>query len=101
MLNRADAHIHLFEQGYRGSFTGRPGVTVDERLLYESLAKDHSVTAALVVAYEGLPWAAGNNAYVAKLAAAHDWIRPAAFIDPLKPPSVDVLEHFREARFIG
>jgi predicted TIM-barrel fold metal-dependent hydrolase len=101
MPDRADAHIHLFEHGFRGSLTGRPGVTIDEPALYESLAKDHGVKAALVVAYEGLPWAVGNNAFVAKLAAAHDWIRPAAFVDPLKPPSVDVLEHLRAARFVG
>ena len=35
MNERADAHIHLFEGGYRGSWTGRPGVDLDEAACYE------------------------------------------------------------------
>ena len=101
MADRADAHIHLFDGGFPESFTGRPGVKVDERLLYESLAKEHGVTAALVVGYEGLPWAAGNNAYIGKLAAEHKWIRPVAFFDPAKPPTIDALEELRRDRFVG
>ena len=101
MADRADAHIHLFEGGYRESFTGRPGVKVDERALYASLAKDHNVKAALIVGYEGLPWAAGNNAYIGRLAAAHEWVRPVAFFDPTKPPSLDALEKLRANGFVG
>ena len=63
MSERADAHIHLFEKGFQGSFTGRPGVQIDEAALYDSLAKDHNVKQALIVGYEGHDWAAGNNAY--------------------------------------
>ncbi len=43
---RADAHIHLFEGGYQGSFTARPGVRLAEAALYDSLARDHGVGAA-------------------------------------------------------
>ena len=101
MAERADAHIHLFEGGFKGSFTARPGVTVDERALYASLAKEHGVTAALVVGYEGLDWAKGNNAHVGKLAAEHAWVRPVAFFDPAKPPTLDALEELRRDRFVG
>jgi L-fuconolactonase len=101
MPDRADAHIHLFEGGFKGSFTGRPGVTVDERALYASLAKEHGVKAALVVGYEGLDWAKGNNAYIGRLAAEHAWVRPVAFFDPAKPPTLDTLEELRRDRFVG
>lgn len=101
MADRADAHIHLFEGGYRESFTGRPGVKVDERALYASLAKEHGVQAALVVGYEGLDWAAGNNAYIGRLAATHEWVRPVAFFDPAKPPTLDALEELRRDGFVG
>ena len=101
MPDRADAHIHLFEGGFRGSFTARPGVTIDERALYASLAKDHGVKAALVVGYEGHDWAKGNNAYIGKLAAEHEWVRPVAFFDPAKPPTLDALEELRRDRFVG
>jgi predicted TIM-barrel fold metal-dependent hydrolase len=101
MPDRADAHIHLFEHGYRGSFTARPGVKIDEPALYESLAKDHGVKAALVVGYEGEKWAEGNNAFLATMVARHAWVRPVAFVDPTKPPSVDALEHFRVEKFVG
>ena len=101
MADRADAHIHLFEGGFRGSLTGRPGVKVDERALYESLAKEHGVKAALVVGYEGDEWAAGNNAYIGRLAAEHAWVRPVAFFNPAKPPTIDALEELRRDRFVG
>ncbi len=101
MPDRADAHIHLFDGGFGGSFTHRPGVEIDEGELYASLAKDHGVKAALVVGYEEMDWAAGNNAYIARMAERYDWVRPVAFIDPARPPSLDVLEHFREQRFVG
>lgn len=101
MADRADAHIHLFEGGFKGSFTGRPGVTVDERALYESLASDHGVKAALVVGYEGLEWAEGNNAHIGRLAAEHLWVKPVAFFDPAKPPTIDALEELRRDRFVG
>lgn len=101
MSDRADAHIHLFEKGFHVSFTGRPGVTIDETALYASLAKDHRVRQALVVGYEGEEWATGNNDYVAGKAREHDWVRPTAFFRPDAPPDVAALERLRERRFVG
>ena len=102
MPDRADAHMHLFECGYQGeSFVHRPGVKVDEPACYASLAKDHRVRASLVVGYEGMDWTAGNNAFIATMASKHDWVRPAAFVDPVNPPSVDQLEAWRSQGFVG
>ena len=102
MLERADAHMHLFAHGYQGeSFVHRPGVKVDEPACYASLANDHGVRAALVVGYEGQDWTAGNNAFIATMARQHDWVRPAAFVDPLDPPGIDQLEAWRSQGFVG
>jgi len=102
MTERADAHIHLFQGGYQGrSFAHRPGVTLDEARLYQSLATEHGIRIALVVCYEGQRWAAGNNAHVATLASRHDWIRPVAFIDPTSPPTIARLQQWQADGFIG
>jgi predicted TIM-barrel fold metal-dependent hydrolase len=101
MAERADAHIHLFEKGFRGSFTGRPGVQIDETLLYASLAKDHQVKRALIVGYEGDAWAKGNNAYIAAMARQHEWVRPAAFVHLDAPPDLEALKELHRQQFVG
>src|SRR5690349_19115857 len=102
MPDRADAHIHLFRNGYGGqSFTARPGVRVDEAACYKSLAAQHGVDAALVVGYAGEPWCEGNNDFVAVTAEAHPWVKPVAFVDFKVPLSIDMLESLRRQRFIG
>ena len=99
MPERADAHMHLFEKGFQGSFTGRPGVQIDEALLYDSLAANHDVRQALVVGYEGDDWARGNNSHIARLAAKHKWIYPTAYIHLDAPVDVSQLEARRRQRF--
>ena len=102
MSERADAHIHLFENGYQGdSFADRPGVTLDEPALYESLMQEHGVSAALVVGYADKPWCAGNNEYLAKAVTTHSWVRPTAFTTATEPPSLDQLETWRQQGFVG
>lgn len=101
MADRADAHLHFFKGSFRGSFTDRKGVNIDEPALYGSLAEEHAVKQALVVCYEGEDWAKGNNAHVARLAADHAWIRPVAFIDPADAPALHDLEQYRRDRFVG
>ena len=102
MSKRADSHIHLFDGGYQGeSFVRRPGVSLDEAACYESLAADHDVAAALVVGYDAESWTAGNNAFIAKMAARYDWVRPIAFVDPANPPGIDQLEVWRTQGFVG
>ena len=39
MLERADAHIHLFRQGFQEGFSARPGVHIDELACFELLAE--------------------------------------------------------------
>lgn len=98
---RADAHIHLFEGGYRSSFTARPGVQMDEGACYDSLARDHGVRVALVVGYAALPWCVENNAWIARQSRQYPWARPLAYADPTQPPDVEWLEGRRAEGFAG
>jgi len=101
MSDFADAHIHLFEGGYRDSFTARPGVTIDEVALYQTLTRDNGVGAALVVAYEGMDWCATNNEFLASIQAQHDWLNPLAFVHNDRGFDVEQLEAWRGQGFVG
>ena len=69
----ADSHIHLFENGYQDS-----GKNTLET--YLPLIHEFSISRALVIGYEGKPWALGNNAYIANLKKSNSWISPVAFV---------------------
>lgn len=102
MLERADAHLHFFYPGYVATLpeTCRR-VQPDEVTLYAALAEKHGVRQVLAVAYEGSDWAAGNNDYVASLAAERAWIRPVAFVHDPAGLSVERLENWQQQRFVG
>jgi L-fuconolactonase len=80
----ADAHAHLFRDGYAGRY-GRPSSGGDDLAVYESLRREHRIDLALVIGYEGEPGYAGNNDHVAALAAGREWIAPLAYVDPGAP----------------
>jgi L-fuconolactonase len=102
MSDRADSHIHLFEGGFQGkAFIHGNGAILDEATSYTTLAKEHGITAALVVGYSGDAWCAQNNAYIAKMAAKHAWVRPVAFVDLATPPNIDQLETWKAQGFVG
>ena len=102
MTKRADAHIHLFDGGYRGqSFSSRPGVSIDDVACYDSLAREHDIAAALVVGFAGADWCEDNNQYLARVVGLHDWIQPAAYIPVDSPPGIEQLEELRQQGFIG
>ncbi len=77
-LRLADAHIHLFDGGYAGTY-GRSAAGGDDLDIYESLRPVHNVDVALVIGYEGEAPYATNNAHIAMLAAEHDWIHPLRY----------------------
>lgn len=97
----ADAHIHLFEGSYGDSFTARPGVTIDEAQLYESLIKEAGVQATLIVAYEGQDWCASNNEYLASIKDQYAWMNPVAFVHNDRGFDIEQLETWRDQGFIG
>ena len=101
MSERADAHIHLFEGGYQDSFMKRLNRPVDEAVVYASLARDHGVTAALIVGYADVPWAAENTGYLTQMAKQYDWVHPAAYFDAAEPPTTDELTRLQADGFVG
>lgn len=93
MHRLADSHIHLFNGGYLKS-------GVDEVTEYEILLRKFPIDAALVVGYEGQPWARGNNNYIAELAKTREWIYPVAFLFP-EQLTLTHLESLQSQNFIG
>ncbi|MCX4471888.1 Amidohydrolase [Micromonospora sp. MW-13] len=98
-MPRADAHLHLFADGYPGRY-GRSPAGGDEFAVYQTLRREHGIDRALVVGYEGEPGFAGNNAHLARLAAEHDWIAPLAYL-PATGTDRNGLDRLRTAGFVG
>ena len=101
MARRADAHVHLFAGGYRGSFVGRPGVVVDEASCYASVMADHDLDAALIIGYQGHDWCAENNSYLAEILPHNEWMRPVAFVHLEHQLSVAQLTALQQQGFVG
>jgi L-fucono-1,5-lactonase len=102
MAKRADAHLHFFSPGYAARLPEScRRVQPDEVTLYMALAQQHDIAQVLAVGYEGQPWAAGNNRYLAELAATHAWIRPVAYIHDFAALDVAMLERLAQQRFVG
>lgn len=93
---RADSHIHLFECGFSG---GDPEGS--ELAGYQELRAQHNIVKALVVGYEGEPTHRGNNAYLATLTKAHDWIAPLAYVDSARPPTAQELKDLWRDGIVG
>lgn len=102
MSVRADAHLHFFRPGYAAVLPENcRRVQPDEVTLYEALARQHNVQQVLAVGYEAESWAAGNNHYLAQLAAGYSWIRPVAFVQEPARLSLAGLEQWQQERFAG
>lgn len=84
-MTLADAHMHLFPEGYRraghGSLFGRR-----EFEAYCALRQSHEITCALAIGYEADGLDPQNNAYLRRLAAEHDWLHSLAYVDPQGEP---------------
>ena len=89
----ADSHIHLFENGYQDS-----GKNTLET--YLPLIHEFSISRALVIGYEGEPWALGNNAYIVNLKKSNSWISPVAFLKA-SDLSLENLEILVDQGFVG
>lgn len=89
----ADSHIHLFKNGYQDS-----GKNALES--YLPLIHEFSISRALVIGYEGEPWALGNNAYIANLSRSNSWISPVAFLKA-SDLSLENLEFLVAQGFVG
>jgi L-fuconolactonase len=99
---RADAHLHFFYPGYVAALPENcRRIQPDEVTLYEALSQKYNIKQALVVGYEGEPWAAGNNKYLAQLAGSHAWLKPVAFVHDPAYLDVPTLIQWQQNRFVG
>jgi predicted TIM-barrel fold metal-dependent hydrolase len=97
----ADAHLHLFTNGFHGragSSSAAPGLEVDA---YEALARRHGVVAGLVIGYEGEGIDLVNNSYIRSLAGTHPWMSTVAHVSADAALDPDRLEQLMDAGHRG
>ncbi|MBL8597953.1 MAG: amidohydrolase family protein [Devosia sp.] len=82
----ADAHIHLFRNGYTGFAGASPLAGQTDVDAYERLMASSGVDRALVVCYEE-EIDPGNNGFVRELAASRPWISSVAHLSNSASPS--------------
>ncbi|MEU9507259.1 amidohydrolase family protein [Micromonospora sp. NPDC048170] len=99
-MRRADAHLHLFADGYPGRY-GHSPAGGDELAVYQGIRREHGIERALVIGYEGEPRFVGNNDHLARLTAAHDWIAAVAYVPPGGPVGGSGAENWLSAGFVG
>jgi predicted TIM-barrel fold metal-dependent hydrolase len=84
-MKLADAHLHLFKNGYRGLYGKsllRPDIDA-----YEQLRGAHGIERGLVVGYQAEGIDPENNAYIRGLAVEHTWMATLAHIEARAPPT--------------
>lgn len=93
----ADAHVHLFSNGYSGTW----GPLVQNEVeVYEQLRATFAIERALVVGYEGEGRYSGNNDYILGLAHTRPWLVPLAYLG-VEQPTLERLRQLREAGAAG
>jgi L-fuconolactonase len=96
----ADAHLHLFADGFSG-VSGASPAGGDETAVYERLRRCHGIERSLVLGYEGEPRYLGNSDYVLSLARTRPWMAPMAYLPITPPPTPATLREFRNRGAIG
>jgi predicted TIM-barrel fold metal-dependent hydrolase len=87
---RADAHIHLFKDGYHAEY-GDGWARENELECYDALRQKHQIARALIVGFEGAPQYAGNNRNLASWGKKHPWMAPLCYVNCRRIPSVTTL----------
>ena len=96
----ADAHLHLFADGY-GGVSGSSPAGGEETAVYERLRRYHGIERSLVLGYEGEPGYLGNSDYVLALARTRPWMAPLAYLPITPAPTPATLREFRNRGAIG
>jgi len=91
-IQRADAHIHLFKNGYHAQY-GEGFARNNEVQCYEALRQEHHIAKALIVGFEGAEKFAGNNRNLASWGKKHSWMAPLCYINCRRIPSITTLRH--------
>jgi len=86
----ADAHIHIFKNGYPGQY-GKGWARNNEVQCYNALRQEHHIAKALIVGFEGAEEFAGNNRNLASWGKKHSWMAPLCYINCRRVPSITTL----------
>lgn len=86
-MQRADAHIHLFKNGYHAQY-GEGWARNNELQCYEALRTKHDIARALVVGFEGDPQFDGNNRHLAKWGELYPWMAPLCYVNCQRIPAI-------------
>jgi predicted TIM-barrel fold metal-dependent hydrolase len=101
-MSKLDAHAHFFLPGFAEIYPAATRrVQPDEVTLYAALAQQHAIRGVLAVGYEGMPWAVGNNGYLAQLARQHAWIYPLAYAHDVAALTPAQLDDWQAQGFVG
>src|SRR5689334_5746886 len=99
-MKLADAHLHLFRQGYAPRY-GEAWANPREVELYEAFRRVHNIESGLVIGFEGRREFHGNNHDIAIWARKHSWITPLAFTAITSQPALNVFETWHRQGFAG
>ncbi|HVT52836.1 MAG TPA: amidohydrolase family protein [Dongiaceae bacterium] len=90
-MKLADAHMHLFPQGYRR--TGHRSLFGAHELeAYDALRASHGIERALAIGYETDGLDPDNNSYLRRLAGEHDWLCSLAYVEAGSDPEPETIE---------
>jgi predicted TIM-barrel fold metal-dependent hydrolase len=90
----ADAHLHLFRNGFPATRGGPVIADKSEVETYEALRRTHGIAAGLVVGYVANDIDPENNRYIRELATERPWMATLAYL-PLHPaPAAENIETF-------
>jgi L-fuconolactonase len=96
----ADAHLHLFADGFHGRLGSSPAGG-DELVVYEHLRHHHGIQRGLVLGFEGEQRYLGNSDHVLSLARTRPWMAPLAYLPVSPPPTASRLVALRDQGAIG
>jgi L-fuconolactonase len=97
----ADAHLHLFRDGYHARYGHGWTNGIDDLARYETLRRAHGIGLGLVVGYEGSPAFAGNNDDLAEWARSCGWLVPVRYLPCVPAPSEAALRDAWSRGFAG
>ena len=99
-MPNADAHMHLFAEGF-GGVSGASPAGGDETVVYEQLRRYHGIERSLVLGYEGESRYAGNSDFVLAQAQTRTWIAPLAYLPVSPAPAPLTLRALHERGALG
>jgi L-fuconolactonase len=97
----ADAHLHLFREGFPGRYGKGPYGLGQEVEAYEHFRQKHSIQVGLVVGFQGSGVEQDNNLYIRHLAATRPWLATVAYVEPSEWPEPDAIEALMSQGHVG